>query len=73
MESILTRQCTEDSKLTTVITDAKGKAATDKYYYPKLHDSQKVWIREEYVPDDYVLDTEPRPYTWLPMDGSRRQ
>ena len=22
-----------------------------------------MWIREEYVPDDYVLDTEPRPYT----------
>ncbi len=57
------QECTEDSKLTTVITDATGKAATDKYYYPKLHDSQKVWIREEYVPDDYVLDTEPRPYT----------
>ena len=57
------QECTEDSKLTTVITDATGKAATDKYYYPKLHDNQKVWIREEYVPDDYVLDTEPRPYT----------
>ena len=57
------QECTEDSKLTTVITDATGKATTDKYYYPQLQDNQTVWIREEYVPDDYVLDTEPRPYT----------
>ena len=55
------QECTEDSTLTTVITDATGKAATDKYYYPKLHDNQKVWIREDYVPDDYVLDPEHRP------------
>lgn len=60
--------CTEDSKLDTVITDAKGKATTDKYYYPQLQDNQTVWIREEYVPDDYVLDTEPRPYTLVTND-----
>lgn len=31
-------------------------------------DNQTVWIREEYVPDDYVLDTEPRPYTLVTND-----
>ena len=57
------QECTEDSKLATVVTDADGKAQTDKLYYPQVKDDQTVWVREEYVPEDYVLDTEPRPYT----------
>ena len=57
------QKCSEDSKLTTVVTDADGKAQTDTFYYPQVKDNQTVWVREEYVPDDYVLDTEPKPYT----------
>ena len=57
------QKCSEDSKLATVVTDADGKAQTDTFYYPQVKDNQTVWVREEYVPDDYVLDTEPRPYT----------
>ena len=54
-----TRDCKEEDRLALVTTNESGIAKVsvsgkDGSTY------KNVWIREEYVPDEYVLDSEPR-------------
>ena len=51
--------CSPESKLTQ-LTTKNTFVYTDKIYVPDLKAGQSIWLREEYVPDEYVLDTEPK-------------
>ena len=51
--------CSPESKLTQITTKSTY-VYTDKIYVPDLKAGQSIWLREEYVPDEYVLDTEPK-------------
>ena len=50
--------CSPKSKLTQLTTKSTY-VYTDKIYAPDLKSGESIWLREEYVPDEYVLDTEP--------------
>ena len=55
-----TEDCKEEDRLALATTDASGIAKVNIPNSDLSEVYRKVWIREEYVPDGYVLDREPR-------------
>lgn len=55
-----TEDCKEEDRLALATTDASGIAKVNIPNSDLSEVYRSVWIREEYVPDGYVLDREPR-------------
>lgn len=55
-----TKDCKEEDRLALATTDASGIAKVNIPNSDLSEADREVWIREEYVPDGYVLDREPR-------------
>lgn len=55
-----TEDCKEEDRLALATTDASGIAKVNIPNSDLSKVYRSVWIREEYVPDGYVLDREPR-------------